>query len=139
MNMARKKSPQNTTIAMLRSVNKFLASLDQSDVDDILSGKLEFSLRSVKSSQSLKSGHTGSDEIGSFLQDIMEQLSTVEDTKSGIEILQSAKLTRAELETIARLIDVPILKQDAVLRLEEKILEALVGSRLNSKAIRGNG
>ncbi len=136
--MAKKRTPKNSTIALLRAVNQFLASLHQSDVDDILSGRLELSLRSVKPSHSLKSDDVDPVEAERDFQVIIDELVRAEDTKSGIEILQATKLTKVDLEKIARMIDVPVLKQDAALRLEEKILEALVGSRLNSRAIRGN-
>jgi hypothetical protein len=46
-------------------------------------------------------------------------------------------LTKTELEQIARRLSLPILKQDKAERLRDKILEATIGSRLNSQAIRG--
>jgi hypothetical protein len=56
--------------------------------------------------------------------------------EEGGHILEAASMTRAELEKVARHLNLPILTQDKIERLREKILEATVGSRLNSAAIR---
>ena len=46
--------------------------------------------------------------------------------------------TRKTLEPIARNLDIPIMKQDKVETLRDKIIEATVGARIRSQAIQGN-
>ena len=53
------------------------------------------------------------------------------------QILESERLTRKELMKLGQAHNVHIVKEDKVETIEAKIVEALVGSRLNSKAIRG--
>ena len=136
--MAMKKNPKNTTIALLRTVNTFLMSLQPNDVDGLLSGRLELSINPRKPTPSLKSGQTNTVDNESDYQTIIDMLGQAENIKSGTDILQGYKLTKVGLEKIARLIDAPVQRQDTVSRLQEKIIEALVGSRLNSNAIIGD-
>ena len=53
-------------------------------------------------------------------------------------MLSSASLTRRELERLGRLVGTAMLKTDNMERLTEKIIEASIGSRLSSEAIRGD-
>lgn len=47
--------------------------------------------------------------------------------------------TRKLLEPIARKLDIPIIKQDKIEILREKIVEATVGAKIRSQAIQGKG
>ena len=113
-------------------------SLQPNDVDGLLSGRLELSIHPLEPAPSLKSGQTNTVDNGSDYQAIIDMLGQTENVKSGTDILQGYKLKKVGLEKIARLIDAPVQRQDTVSRLEEKIIEALIGSRLNSNAIIGD-
>jgi len=136
--MASKRSPKNSSIALLRAVNKFLSSLDQNEVDDIIGGRTEIALKASAPDQLFKPDMADQFETRVELQRIIDELSASASMQTAVEALRSARLSKADLEFIARRVDVPIARHDSISRLEEKILEALVGARLNSKAIRGN-
>lgn len=70
--------------------------------------------------------------VGRVLDDLLHSGSREE----GNSILEAASLTKMDLEQIARHLNLPLLKQDNTERLRDKILEATIGSRLNSEAIR---
>ena len=53
------------------------------------------------------------------------------------EILDKLDFNRKELEALARSRSVHVLKDDNVRRIKDKLIEAIVGSKLNSLAIRG--
>jgi hypothetical protein len=55
----------------------------------------------------------------------------------GLDMLEGAKLNKRDLERLARLMDLPVLREDDAEKLRQKIVEASIGSRLNSRAIRG--
>lgn len=59
------------------------------------------------------------------------------DRAEAKRILELEGLTRRELMKLGQMHNVHIVKEDKVDLIEEKIVEALVGSRLSSKAIRG--
>ena len=56
---------------------------------------------------------------------------------AGAALLAQANLGRGRLERMARGLDVPISRSDTSTRLVEKIVEALIGARLSSQAVRG--
>jgi hypothetical protein len=58
--------------------------------------------------------------------------------EDGLALLETEDLTRAELVALAKAADVHVTKSDGVSRIEEKLVEALIGSRLSSEAIRGS-
>jgi hypothetical protein len=66
--------------------------------------------------------------------DELRDMSTRDD---GREFLEKLAFTRAELERLARVMNLPVSKQDNAERLKEKIVEFGIGSRLDSQAIRG--
>lgn len=58
--------------------------------------------------------------------------------RAGAElILEDAALRRDQLQELARTLDIPSTNRDNVARLRDKIIEATVGYRLRSSAIRG--
>jgi hypothetical protein len=72
------------------------------------------------------------------LPKLAQELRALNSREEGHALLSEASLTRRELETLGRLIDTPIVKTDNMQRLTERIIEASIGSRLSSAAIRGN-
>jgi len=72
------------------------------------------------------------------LPKLAEMLHSLNSRDEGLSLLSSASLTRRELEGLGRLLGTPILKTDNMERLTEKIIEASIGSRLTSEAIRGD-
>jgi hypothetical protein len=72
------------------------------------------------------------------LPKLAETLHSLKSRDEGLSLLSSTSLTRRELEALGRLLGTPILKTDNMERLTEKIIEASIGSRLSSEAIRGD-
>jgi hypothetical protein len=70
-------------------------------------------------------------------EDLLGQLDKVTTREAAFEVLERLELTRKELEALARPRSVHFTKDDNVQRIKEKLVEAIVGSRLNSLAIRG--
>ena len=69
---------------------------------------------------------------------IIEQLQTYSNRDAGLSYLETWSLKRKDLEFIARSLTLYFSKNDTVSRLRDNIVERTIGSRLNSKAIRGN-
>jgi hypothetical protein len=74
----------------------------------------------------------------SDLSELAEKLHALSSREDGLSTLASMSLTKTELEKLGRIIGVPIMKSDNMERLQEKIIEASIGSRLSSEAIRGD-
>lgn len=74
------------------------------------------------------------------LQDINElvaKLTAFPSRADASQFMEATFETRKTLDQIARHLDVPVLKQDKLEILREKIIEATVGARLRSEAIKG--
>ena len=71
------------------------------------------------------------------VENLLGQLNNVPSREAAFEILERLSFTRKELEALARPRSVHVTKDDNVQRIKEKLVEAIVGSRLNSLAIRG--
>lgn len=68
---------------------------------------------------------------------ITERIFNSPDRITAKSVLEEANLSRRDLKLLGEKNSVHIRKEDKVNEIEMKIVEALVGSRLNSKAIRG--
>lgn len=71
------------------------------------------------------------------LDEIAEKLLAGSDRDQAMKLLADENLSRKELAALARNHNVHVVKEDSIGTIETKIVEALVGSRLNSRAIRG--
>lgn len=90
-----------------------------------------------KSGAGLKKGVAAIRSDSEKVNRIIYQLNSLDSIDAGRECLDSANLTRRELEAVARAFDVPVRKDIRVEGLEDLILNVTIGGRLNSLAIRG--
>jgi hypothetical protein len=132
------RTGKNTALAALRAVTKVISNMSEGDLEALASGKATLML--VPTEESPGQGELAISQQERRALDyvrLRDDLSAVESTEAGFTILREAQLTRSELERLSRSLDLPVTKQDSAGRLEEKVVEALIGSRLNSRAIRG--
>lgn len=71
------------------------------------------------------------------LNDIVAKLTMFSSRAEASQFMEATFETKKTLDRIARHLDVPVLKQDKVETLRDKIIEATVGARLRSEAIKG--
>ena len=71
------------------------------------------------------------------LPKLITQLTNLPSRVDAQKFLEASFGTRKSLEQIAKTIDVPIIRQDKVETLRDKIIEATVGARIRSQAIQG--
>jgi hypothetical protein len=69
------------------------------------------------------------------MKEIVNLLQTLESRDEGLALLRD--LTKKELEIAARIMDLPVIRDDDSERLMQKLVESSIGARLNSRAIRG--
>jgi hypothetical protein len=68
----------------------------------------------------------------------IQTLTNFENRQEAQSFLELHFPTKRSLEVIARSIDIPIVRQDKVETLRDKIVESTVGARIRSKAIQGS-
>ena len=74
---------------------------------------------------------------GTQSQRIIADLRAAPSREDGYDLLDRITPTRSELVSLARVAKVNITKADDVARIKEKLVEFVIGSRLNFLAIRG--
>lgn len=134
--VTRGKSEKSATIAVLRQVSKLISELGPAEIEAVARGEAKLSLIFPAHGDWHRSNHSAHQENAS-LDRIQAELAEAASQEEGFAILDRAGLTRADLVNLAKAVDIPVMKSDTVKRLQEKLMEALVGSRLNSKAVRG--
>lgn len=88
-------------------------------------------LRKKRQSLAKAPGATGS------LHEIADSLRKLPSREAGEALLRERVVNRETLESLARLLQLPVQRDDTVERLRAKIVENAIGSRLRSDAIQG--
>jgi hypothetical protein len=129
---------KSATLSVLRAVTKLVAGLSEEELDAFVAGEatLTLSFGTNGPNRTEKTSYRSA-TVGFDPERLQKELKRVESTEAGLSLLSDAALSRAELERMARSLELPIMKEDSASRLEEKIVQALVASRLNSRAVRG--
>src|SRR5260370_41818985 len=120
---------------LLRRLAEWIESSRPDDVDDLLAGRKELRIFMGVRSAARYSRLQGAKSRE--WAEVVEGLRALPTRDEGQKVLDDLNLTRTELEHLARFMDLPVAKQDNAERVRQKIIEASIGSRLISQAIRG--
>lgn len=124
-----------SSIAVLREISNFLRRLSDEEVRQLAAGEARIVLDSKKTRPSTRSKERGSVNIARTI----EVLGTKATREEGLSYLEQLHLTRMNLRRLADAMDLPVPKSDTVDRLTDRIIEATIGYRLRSAAIRDRG
>lgn len=119
--------------ALLRIVADLLDRVSPDDMDALLDGRsrLEVSGRVTQ-----PKSHRPKEKIANTSA-VIDLLRDAQTRERATAVLEAEGITKVMLEAVARELDLPVLRSDTVDRLRQKIVEAAVGYRINSEAIRG--
>ncbi len=121
--------------AVLARIATFIRSLSPSQIDGLVRGEMRLAL--VDKDELIRSR---SHRFQASLPDpelIRQTLSQLTTREEGLAYLSSLELTKPSLERLAAAFDLPVRKTDTVEKLKDRIVEATIGYRLRSEAIRG--
>jgi hypothetical protein len=121
--------------AALARIATFIRGLSPNQVDGLVSGEMRLAL--VDRDELIRSR---SHRLQATLPDpepIRQTLSRLMSREEGGAYLSSLELTKPSLERLAAAFDLPVRKTDTVERLKDRIVEATIGYRLRSEAVRG--
>lgn len=122
-----------------RILRRIAAAIEQSDVADLENFNIDLK-PSLGRKSARSSGSQPSRKVKistSEVEYLLDQLNKSQTREAAFELLERMNLTRNELIAVARPRNVHVTKDDDVRRIKEKLVEAAIGSRLNSLAIRG--
>jgi hypothetical protein len=120
---------------LLRAIANSIERLDETQLNEFISSlKRPRSAPPIeKSTGKKKHAKVDPAELDRIIMRLNEAISRDE----GEKLLEGLELSRKELERLARLRDIHISKDDNVTKIKEKLVEVIIGSRLSSRAIRG--
>lgn len=124
---------QKALALILNKVLSGVMNLSSEDVDKLSDKGYDIELRVVRKRTK--------DEVEQVpLEDfkaLVEKLTSFSSRDEASDFLLRTFETKKSVEQLARSLDIPILKQDKVETLRDKIIEATVGARIRSEAIKG--
>jgi len=124
---------------LLRAIASAVEKLEEPQIDEFIAdlgrgrhGGHELTSRRIAP----KNRHTKVDPVE--LETMMQRLNESLSRDEGYKLLDDFDLSRKELEKLARIRNIHLTKDDNVTKIKEKLIEIVIGSRLSSRAIRGN-
>lgn len=129
-------SPEIHFLTVFRRILEALDGLSHEELQRLVDPQYSIEIRAVRR-RSKDESHVviGVEEITATVQTLTKFASRQE----AYSFLDTRFPTKKNLEVIARSLDIPIIRQDKVEDLRDKIVEATVGAKIRSQAIQGTG
>jgi hypothetical protein len=121
-------SDTDRAMKLMRIFVATIESLDQDQVDQLMSGKVRLSV--VDQKKAKNASVPAVDE-----KEVLNNLNKCEDRIAAREVLSAIK-TRDALAAFARTLKVHVVKHDRREDIESKIIEFVIGGKLRTEAIR---
>lgn len=125
----------NDVTRLLGIVGDFISKLSEKDVEDLLNRRSRLLVERREGNK--RTGTPPKRLTDQEAKEILYHLNLAPTREDGIEILNKDCKTRSRLVALARAADLPVQKRDKVLTIRDRIIEATIGYRLRSRAIRG--
>lgn len=130
-------STRDALVAMLRACADCLSELPASEVDAVINGELELRVTTVGKKSRRKKQHAAVLEADQ-LSAIVSRLRSLDSRAAGERLLREVAPSKSALEVLARHLDIGVRREDRLDGLVRRIIEATIGFRLSSAAIRGH-
>lgn len=126
------------TNRMLATLLRRLADSIESGSDAELQALLGKRVPERRDLKATKKSPPGSTNLAmAELKQIVSRLEALESREAGGKFLDGLQLTKANLEQLARWMDLSVQREDTLDRLRDKVIEASIGYRLRSQAVQG--
>jgi hypothetical protein len=123
---------------LLRALAQIVESSTDDELDSFARSSMSALVAAGESPKKTKKQRVEPTTLGPVdISEIVESIRCLSSREAGVSLLEHRELNKRSLEQLARHLDVPVLREDNSKRLIQKIVEATVGPRLNSEAIRG--
>lgn len=124
----------NDVTQLLNIIGKFISKLSKQEVNDLIQERSQLVLASKKKTRKSTPKQQLTDQE---TKEILNRLNEAATREEGRQILEKDCKFKSDLEILARSADLPVQKRDTVSILRDRIIEATIGYRLRSRAIRG--
>ncbi len=121
-------------LTVFRRISEALDSLSEEELKRLTDPLYTVEVRAVRRRTKEESALFPTD---ASVEEIITEITALATRQEAQFLLDAKCPARKTLEPIARKLDIPIVKQDKVEVLRDKIIEATVGARIRSQAIQG--
>ncbi|MFJ5508359.1 hypothetical protein [Pectobacterium jejuense] len=128
-----KVSKAKTLTALFRELQDAVLELSEGELEKIISGEYQFTLKVVK--KRINTNYKGGDIDDSSYSNLLDLLNLCESREQGNELLSRELNTKSEYEKFARHVEVAVMKSDKIEKIRDNIIESTVGAKLRSDAI----
>lgn len=118
---------------LFRELQDAVLELSEEELEKIISGEYQFTLKIVKKKGVANSKSSKVDDLK--YKNLLDSLNLCESRTQGYELLYQELNTKSELEKFARHIEVAVTKSDNIEKIKDNIIESTVGAKLRSDAI----
>lgn len=123
---------------LLRQLAELVESLDDSDCDKIADGRLELTLSQTRVQKKEKFKLQDAPAASEEFSKVRDKLSAFSSRDDAERYLSENVQKKSDLILVAREMAIPVHSSDTGDKIRDKIVEATVGYRLRSQAIRGD-
>nr|VFK78719.1 MAG: hypothetical protein BECKSD772D_GA0070982_10234 [Candidatus Kentron sp. SD] len=125
---------------VLTKIAQAVRRLDESEIERLLAGdfRVELVLETREKRHDKNAGNPDADAAND-ISDVAQRLRGLGDRAEGRTLLDERVPNKDSLTRLVRYLDLPLHRQETKERLKEKIIDATIGYRLRSRAIRGTG
>nr|VFJ54773.1 MAG: hypothetical protein BECKFW1821A_GA0114235_10505 [Candidatus Kentron sp. FW]VFJ61041.1 MAG: hypothetical protein BECKFW1821B_GA0114236_10635 [Candidatus Kentron sp. FW] len=123
---------------VLNKVAQAIRRLDESEIETLLARDFHVELVPGTQKDRRNRNTTAQDtEAGKDISEVARLLGNIDDRDEGRSLLEQRVPNKDLLTRLVRHLDLPLQQRETVKRLKDKIIEATIGYRLRSQAIRG--
>lgn len=126
-------SKAKTLTALFRELQDAVLELSDAELEKVISGEYQFTLKVVKKRFNTNSKASVTDDFS--YNTLLDLLNQCESREQGNELLSRELNTKSEYERFARHAEVAVMKSDKIEKIRDNIIESTVGAKLRSDAI----
>ncbi|EOC8685346.1 hypothetical protein [Enterobacter roggenkampii] len=125
--------------SIFRELQDAVLELSKSDIEKVIVGDYQFSIKIVKKKSSAVNRSTMKEDKNTGYEYLLGLLSQCASREDGISVLERELKNKADYERFARQVEVAVMKSDKLEKIRDNIIESTVGARLRSDAIQNKG
>ncbi|MFB6956624.1 hypothetical protein ACFCYB_06180 [Streptomyces sp. NPDC056309] len=128
--------PTGISVEVLKQVSSLLRRLTPEDIENLIAGRARLTCEEIPRKGAIRK--TTAPDIPDP-EEVKAALSALDSREEGLAYLEELGLNRQKLRLLASAFDLPVPRSDTVERIKDRLVEATIGYRISSEAIRGSG
>lgn len=128
--------PTDISAEILKQVSSLLRRLTPEDIENLIAGRARLTCEAIPRKGAIRK--TAAPDIPDP-GEVKAALSALHSREEGLIYLDELGLNREKLRLLASAFDLPVPRSDTVDKIKGRLVEATIGYRISSEAIRGSG